>query len=70
MKLINHFNFLIGMRLLILLIYGAALFGEVRCIVKAVKCNWNPIGKAEIIYSAGAITGLGVVIGYMNIEDE
>ncbi len=44
--------------------------GEIKCIVKAVNCNWEPIGKAEIIYTAGAFTGLGAIIGYINIEDK
>lgn len=53
---------------LILLIL--ATIGEVRCIYKAVTCNWEPIGKAEAIYTAGALTGAGVIIGYLNIEDK
>jgi len=44
--------------------------GEIKCIVKAVNCNWEPIGKAEIIYTAGAFTGLGAIIGYIDIEDK
>jgi hypothetical protein len=47
---------------------AAILFGEIRCIVKAVNCNWNPIGKAEIVYTVGACTGC--VIGYLNIKDK
>jgi hypothetical protein len=46
------------------------LIGEVRCIYKMATCNWNPIGKAEIIYTASAFTGLGVIVGYINIEDK
>lgn len=48
----------------------AAIVGEVKCIVKACKCNWEPIGKAEVIYTAGAFTGLGSVIGYIDIQDK
>lgn len=48
----------------------AALCGEVMCIYKACTCNWEPIGKAEILYTAGACTGLGVIIGYMDIQDK
>jgi hypothetical protein len=44
--------------------------GEIKCIVKAVNCNWEPIGKAEIIYTVGAFTGLGAIIGYIDIEDK
>ena len=47
-----------------------AIVGEVRCIVKACQCNWEPVGKAEVIYTASAVTGIGVVVGYFNIEDK
>jgi len=43
--------------------------GEIKCIVKAYNCNWNPIGKAEILYTGGALTGLGSIIGWLDIED-
>jgi len=46
------------------------LIGEVKCIVKAVKCNWEPIGKAEVIYTAAACTGLGSIVGWIDIEDK
>jgi len=44
--------------------------GEIQCIVKMVHCNWDPIGKAEIIYTAGTFTGTGAIIGWLNIEDK
>ena len=44
--------------------------GEVKCIIKAIKCNWEPIGKAEIIYTGSALTGLGAVVGWIDIEDK
>lgn len=53
-----------------LLVVLFLLVGEVRCIVKAVRCNWDPIGKAEIVYTAGAVTGLGGIVGWINVEDE
>jgi hypothetical protein len=46
------------------------LVGEVKCIVKACKCNWEPIGKAEVIYTAAAVTGLGGIVGWIDIEDK
>ena len=53
------------------MIIGAILlFGELRCIYKMCTCNWEPIGKAEIVYTVGTFTGAGVVIGYLNIEDK
>jgi hypothetical protein len=47
-----------------------AIVGQVMCIVKAVQCNWEPIGKAEIIYTGSALTGIGCIVGYINIEDK
>ena len=45
------------------------LVGEVKCIIKMVNCNWEPIGKAEIIYTAATFTGAGAIFGWINIED-
>lgn len=50
---------------------SAFLFiGEVRCVIKAVKCDWDPVGKAEVIYTAAALTGFGSIVGWMNIKDK
>lgn len=46
------------------------IVGQVKCIIKAVECNWNPIGKAEIIYTGAALTPLGAIVGFINIEDK
>lgn len=60
--------------IIIILLYAtfivAAITGEVKCIIKMVNCNWDPIGKAEIIYTIGVVTGTGVVIGYLDIKDK
>jgi hypothetical protein len=42
-----------------------ALIGEIKCIYKAITCNWEPVGKAEVIYTASALTGFGFVVGYI-----
>ena len=44
--------------------------GEIKCIIKAFKCNWEPIGKAEAVYTIAAFTPLGGIVGYINIEDK
>jgi len=46
------------------------IVGEVRCIYKACTCNWEPIGKAEIIYTLSAFTGIGAIVGYIDIKDK
>jgi len=53
-----------------ILIWGLAIFGEVRCAYKMFTCNWEPIGKAEVVYTIGTFSGAGVVIGYFDIEDK
>lgn len=57
----------------IIVIYGAfiigALVGEVKCIIKMIYCNWEPIGKAEVLYTVSAFTGLGCIVGYVDIKD-
>ena len=54
----------------VIILWILAIIGEILCIVKALKCNWEPIGKAEIIYTASACTGLGAITGWFNIEDK
>jgi hypothetical protein len=60
--------------LLGLLVYAVLvivlLTGEVKCIIKVINCNWEPIGKAEAVYTIGAVTGFGCIIGYLDIEDK
>ena len=53
-----------------ILVWAALIFGELRCIYKMCTCNWEPVGKAEIVYTVGTFTGAGVVIGYLSIEDK
>ena len=56
--------------LLVIALSIAALVGEIKCIIKAIDCNWEPVGKAEIIYTASVVTGLGCVVGYIDIQDK
>jgi len=55
---------------LVVAIFLFALVGEVKCIIKAINCNWEPIGKAEVVYTASVFTGLGCIVGWFNIEDK
>jgi hypothetical protein len=56
--------------LIALLIWILAIIGEIQCIYKAIVCNWEPVGKAEIVYTLGALTGVGAIVGWINIEDK
>lgn len=51
-------------------IISLIVIGEIKCIVKAVNCNWEPIGKAEIIYTGAACIGIGCIVGWIDIEDK
>lgn len=44
--------------------------GEIGCIVRAFSCNWQPVGKAEIVYTGAAMTGLGCIVGWIDIKDK
>ena len=47
-----------------------AIVGEFKCLFKAFDCNWEPVGKAEICYTVSVVTGLGCVVGYIDIQDK
>lgn len=47
-----------------------AVVGEIKCIINAVCCNWEPIDKAEVIYTVSALTGLGCIVGWIDIQDK
>jgi len=47
-----------------------SIVGEVKCVYKMFTCNWDPVGKAEAIYTIGTFTGFGCVIGYIDIKDK
>ena len=47
-----------------------AIVGEVKCIIKAFNCNWEPVGKAEVIYTAASLTGFGAIVGWFEIKDK
>jgi len=46
-----------------------SIIGEVKCIIKALNCNWEPIGKAEVVYTVAAMSGMGSIVGWFNIKD-
>lgn len=47
-----------------------AIVGELMCIYRAIDCNWEPVGKAEVIYTVSACSGLGAIVGWIDIEDK
>jgi hypothetical protein len=59
-----------GCALLGILLVLTMLAGEVQCFVKMVRCNWSPVGKAEVLYTMGTFTFTGCIIGWFDIEDK
>lgn len=55
--------------LIVSLLIILGVIGEGLCVYKAINSDWDPIGKGEIIYSGAFITGLGCVVGYLEIPD-
>ncbi len=56
---------------LICVIIAITMFvGEIKCVLKMIDCNWEPIGKAEILYTVGTFTGAGCIIGFIDIQDK
>ena len=55
--------------ILVLLLYIVGIVGEVKCFIKMINCNWEPIGKAEVLYTASFFTGVGAITGYLDIKD-
>jgi len=66
----KHFRFIgirLGIQVLMIILF---FIGWCKCVYKMTQCDWEPIGKAEIIYTAGTFTGLGGIIGWFDIEDK
>jgi hypothetical protein len=57
-------------KIVIIGLYVAWIVGQIMCFSKMISCNWEPIGKAEAIYTVSFFTGIGGVVGYIDIEDK
>jgi hypothetical protein len=60
MKVLGLFTFLLWLALII---------GEVLCIIKFFKCDFDSSktsNKAEWVYGISAVTGIGCITGYFN----
>ena len=56
--------------LITFLIISMAIIGEIKCVIKFCRCDFQAPYKAEAIYGLGAITGFGSIIGYLDINDK
>lgn len=59
-------NTIFKVQILIMLVM---LAGWVQSIVKLTKCDFKPSYKAEVVYAIGCIPPVGMIVGWMNIED-
>jgi len=55
--------------IIIIILWLLAIIGEVRCIYKFFTSDFEPSYRRECIYGFSAIVGLGIVVGWFNIED-
>jgi len=69
-KLSNKIYRLSGLSCVVVLLFLIlGTIGYILNIYKMCKCNFNPIGKAEVLYTVGTFTGTGSVIGWFDIKD-
>lgn len=40
--------------------------GYIKGVVKLCQCDFEPSYKAEVIYGIGTVTGLGVILGWID----
>jgi len=62
----SDFSFL---ALLLVGFYLFLLIGYCRCVYKLCSSDFKAPYKAEVIYGVGTVTGLGVLIGWFDIQD-
>ncbi len=58
---------LIGIKIILTLLFA---IGYVKCVIKLVNCDFDGSKssyKAEIVYSIGCLTGLGGIVGWLNV---
>lgn len=52
------------------LIFIFVIIGWVKNISKLIDCNFEPVGKAEIVRCIGILPPVGAIVGWMDIEDK
>ena len=55
-----------------ILLFGlilAIIYGYCMNVFLLVKCDFEPPYKSEIIRTIGVVTGLGIIFGYIEIDD-
>lgn len=52
--------------LIYILVVAFCLIGWVMGLIRFMECDFDPVGKAEIIYGIGIITGLNSIFGWFN----
>ena len=52
-----------------LIFWAVFTAGEIQCVVKAIKSDWEAPFKREAIYTVSFLTGVGAVTGWFDIAD-
>jgi hypothetical protein len=52
------------------LLMALGLMGQCQCIYRFINSNFEPNYKREMIYGFSALTGVGVVVGWIEYPDE
>ena len=53
-----------------IVIISSMFVGYVRNVVGLVKCDFEPVGKEEIVRTVGVfIPPIGMIVGYIDIDD-
>jgi len=55
--------------MIILIVVLVAFIGWGQCVYKLTKCDFKAPYKAEVFYGFGTFSGMGCIIGYMNIGE-
>lgn len=50
-------------------LFALGSIGWVKCVIHLIKTDFAPPYKAEVIYGIGSFTGIGAVVGWINIKD-
>jgi hypothetical protein len=52
--------------LFIIMLMIMAFVGEIMCVYRLFKCDFEPSYKAEAIYAISLVTGFGAITGYID----
>jgi hypothetical protein len=54
---------------IVVILWIAGILGEIMCIYKFFSSDFEPSYKRELVYGVSAATGIGAIVGWLNIPD-